>query len=284
MVADVARPLRLEFPGALYHITSRGDRREAIYETNSDRESFLEILADVCDVHNWDCHAYCLMDNHYHLLIETPDGNLSRGMRQLNGVYTQWFNRNHDRVGHVFQGRYKAIHVDKDAYLLELSRYVVLNPVRAGMVRSVRDWPWSSYRATMGQSEVPPWLYVDWLLSRFGRTRLKAIEGYKRFIADGRGQPGPWGHVKNQVFLGTDEFVSTLQNRMTNESLSEIPRAQRREKPKSLEYYEARSKSRDEAVLSAYRSGGYTLSQIGDHFGLHYSWISRIVRDAKSKT
>lgn len=137
----MSRPLRLEYAGALYHITSRGDRREAIYEDDNDRNAFISVLEGVCDTYNWVCHAYCLMSNHYHLLIETPDANLSKGMRQLNGLYTQTYNRTHGRVGHVFQGRYKAILVEKENYLLELSRYIVLNPVRAGIVRSVRDWP-----------------------------------------------------------------------------------------------------------------------------------------------
>ena len=154
----MSRPLRLEFAGALYHITSRGNRKEAIYEVDTDREGFLSVLADVCKTYNWECHAYCLMDNHYHLLVETPDANLSKGMRQLNGRYTQNFNREHHRVGHVFQGRYKAILIDKNSYLLELSRYIVLNPVRAHMVRSVIDWPWSSYRATVGEQVKPGWL------------------------------------------------------------------------------------------------------------------------------
>ncbi|MEA3276937.1 MAG: transposase, partial [Pseudomonadota bacterium] len=130
----MARPLRLEFAGALYHVTARGDGREDIYPTDADRRLFLDVLADVWERFNWTVHAYCLMSNHYHLLVETPDANLSKGMRQLNGVYTQRFNRTHDRVGHVFQGRYKAILVQKETNLLDLARYLVLNPVRARMV------------------------------------------------------------------------------------------------------------------------------------------------------
>jgi putative transposase len=127
----MTRPLRLEFSGAINHVTSRGDR-----------SSWLEILSKVCDRYN---HVYCLMDNHYHLVLETPDGNLSKGMRQLNGVYTQYYNRQHNLAGHVFQGRYKAILVDKEAYLLELCRYVVLNPLRAHMINNIDDWVWSSW-------------------------------------------------------------------------------------------------------------------------------------------
>ncbi len=126
----MSRPLRLEYAGALYHVTSRGNERKPIYLEDDDFELFLECLAGVCERFNWVIHSYCLMTNHYHLLVETPDGNLSKGMRQLNGVFTQDFNRRHKRVGHLFQGRYKAILVDKESYLLELCRYIVLNPVR----------------------------------------------------------------------------------------------------------------------------------------------------------
>jgi putative transposase len=157
----MSRPLRIEFAGGLYHVTSRGDGREAIFLGGEDRRLFLGVLSEVVPDFNWAVHAYCLMDNHYHLLIETPDGNLSKGMRQLNGVYTQRFNRQHGRVGHVFQGRYKAIIVQKESYLLELARYVVLNPVRARMVRSPAEWPWSSYRATAGLCDAPFWLATD---------------------------------------------------------------------------------------------------------------------------
>ena len=130
----MARPLRLEYPGAVYHLTSRGNARQDIFAGDADREKFLSILAATVGRYKWLCHAYCLMDNHYHLLLETPDPNLSLGMRMLNGVYTQTFNRDHQRVGHVFQGRYKAVLVEKDAHLVELCRYIVLNPVAAGMV------------------------------------------------------------------------------------------------------------------------------------------------------
>ena len=129
----MARPLRLEIPGGLYYVTFRGDRRENIFLSDADRQRWLDLLGEDCCRHNWMCYAYCLMDKHYHIVVEAIDGNISAGMRQLNGVYTQWHNRAHDRVGHVFQGRFKAIIVQREAYLLELSRYVVLNPVRAGI-------------------------------------------------------------------------------------------------------------------------------------------------------
>jgi len=155
--------------------TSRGDRREDIYEDDPDRIEHLNILAAVIGRFNWVCYAYCLMGNHYHLLIQTPDGNLSKGMRQLNGVYTQYYNRRHRKTGHLYQGRYKAILVDQDSYLLELSRYIVLNPVKAGMVKQVARWPWSSYQAMIGVCDSPEWLWSEYLLSQFSGKRKIAI-------------------------------------------------------------------------------------------------------------
>jgi len=281
----MSRPLRLEYAGALYHITSRGDRREAIYEDDNDRSAFISVLEGVCDTYNWVCHAYCLMSNHYHLLIETPDANLSKGMRQLNGLYTQTYNRTHGRVGHVFQGRYKAILVEKENYLLELSRYIVLNPVRAGIVRSVRDWPWSSYRATIGQVKGSKCLNVDWLLGTFGKRKSNAVKRYKIFVSEGKGQPSPWLMLRNQVYLGSEQFVEKMQSLLEGDrELSEVPASQRRPVPKALGDYEASSHDRNTAITNAYRSGGYTLKEIGNHFGLHYSTVSGIIKNQKSKT
>jgi len=168
------RPLRIEYPGAVYHITTRGNARNDIFGDNGDRENFFDILSDTVKRYNWLCHAYCLMDTHYHILIETPEANLSLGMRQLNGVYTQRYNKKHKQVGHIFQGRYKAILVDKENYLLELCRYVVLNPVRAGLVKLPEHWQWGSYQPTAGLSKVPEFLTVDWILGLFGTNRQDA--------------------------------------------------------------------------------------------------------------
>ena len=280
----MTRPLRIEFPGALYHVTSRGDRQEDIYLDDEDRTAYLDILKKVCERFNWVVHAYCLMSNHYHLLIETPDSNLSKGMRQLNGVYTQSFNRRHKRVGHVYQGRFKAILVQKETYLLELSRYIVLNPVRAEMVRSAKDWPWSSYRATAGLTEPVDFLHVDWILSVFAKRKSLASQRYRVFVMDGKNQPKPWSALKNQMFLGNDDFVDEMQCKvMPDKDLSEIALVQKRPKVKELSYYEKKYKKRDEAITEAYASGGYSMKSIGDYFKLHYSWVSRIVK-ARNKT
>ena len=207
----MTRLLRLEFPGAINHVTSRGDRREAIYDDDEDRLSWLEILSKVCDRYNWRIHAYCLMDNHYHLIVETPDGNLSKGMRQLNGVYTQYYNRQHNRAGHVFQGRYKAILVDKEAYLLELCRYVVLNPVRAHMIKNMDDWVWSSYLSMTGDNAPPDWLEVDWILSQFSVQRNRAEEKYIIFVREGVGLAPIWNKLRHQIYLGDQQFITKHQ-------------------------------------------------------------------------
>jgi REP element-mobilizing transposase RayT len=281
----MARPLRLEFAGALYHVTARGDRREDIYEDDEDRRMYLAILSQVVDRFNWLLHAYCLMSNHYHLLIETPDGNLAQGMRQLNGVFTQQSNRRHGRTGHLFQGRYKAILVQKNSYLLEVARYVVLNPVRARMVGTAGDWAWSSYRATAGESARPVWLTTDWLLSAFGANRRQAERSYQAFVAQGVGQPPPWTELQNQILLGDAEFIDQMQNRIDQleQPLQEVPRAQRVGRARPIAEYERTANSRNQAIALAYASGGYSMKEIGEHFGLHYSRVSRIIQAAEAK-
>jgi putative transposase len=275
----MARPLRIEFAGALYHVTSRGDGREDIYTGENDRKLWLEILGQVCERFNWTIHAYCQMGNHYHLLVETPDGNLAKGMRQLNGVYTQRFNQLHNRVGHVFQGRYKAILVQREAYLLELSRYVVLNPVRAGMVRAARDWVWSNYRATAGMAPAPEWLDTEWTLAAFAELMQDAQAVYRRFVADGKNQHSPWDDLKNQIYLGSEAFVDEMQGKVNSDRrLREIPRTHRRPVARPLTWYSQEYPDRDKAVFEAFRSGACSMREIGDHVGLHYSTISRIVR------
>ena len=255
---------------------------------DGDRGLFLDVLAEVGKRFNWTVHSYCLMGNHYHLLLETPDSNLSKGMRQLNGVYTQRFNRIHERVGHVFQGRYKAIIVQKETYLLELARYIVLNPVRARMVRSAKDWPWSSYRATAGLAGRPPWLATDWILSVFSDKRVEAIQRYRAFVSDGKNQPPLWNNLKNQICLGTDDFTQEILSiKPANKDLSEVPLGQRRAMVKPLQHYAESSGNRNEAIALAYGGGGYGMKEIGEHFGLHYSRVSRIISDqskAKDKT
>ena len=277
----MARPLRIEYPGAIYHITSRGNARQPIFEDDEDRKTFLELIDLAVSRYKWLCHAYCLMDNHYHLLIETPERNLSQGMRQLNGIYTQRFNRRHGRVGHVFQGRFKAILVDKENYLLELCRYVVLNPVRAGIIKSPKKYKWSSYRATSGLVKSPSFLTVDWILSQFGRSR--AEDGYKGFVKEGIGEHGPWDSLRGQVLLGDDGFVVGLESYLQGvKGVKEVPSrerfAGRPELEKLFRGLEDESKIvRDHLIREAHLKHGYKLVEIGRFLRLHYTTISRIV-------
>ena len=275
----MARPLRIELAGGLYHVTSRGDRREVIYRDEEDQEDWLFVLGDVCNRFNWRCHAYCEMTNHYHFVVETPEGNLSKGMRQLNGVYTQHVNRRHGLVGHLFQGRFKAILVERDSYLLELSRYVVLNPVRAGMVSEASEWSWSSYRAMVGMDPTPDWLVSDWILGQFGRGRAQARAGYKAYVAAGVGEASIWSGLRYQVFLGSEGFAERhADSGRPADALREVPRAQRRPLAKPLEWFVRRYPDRHEAMARAFAAGVYTMQEIADHFGVHYSTVSRAVR------
>jgi REP element-mobilizing transposase RayT len=282
----MARPLRIEFPGAIYHVTSRGNARAVIFVDDGDRNLFLETLAQVVERFNWLCHGYCLMDNHYHLMIETPEGNLAAGMRQLNGVYTQRFNRRQRRVGHLFQGRFKAIVVDRDSYLLELCRYVVLNPVRARMVRQVRDYRWSSYRASAGIEKAPAFLTCDWVLSQFGQHAGHARGAYREFVSEGIGGASPWDQLTGQVLLGQESFVQELKAHLSGKAkLKEIPRAQRFAGRPALSVALAHGKlhtkeKRDRAMRAAHLEHGYTLNEIGNHLGLHYTTVSKVINQA----
>lgn len=280
----MARPLRIEFSGALYHVTARGNAKEDIYTDDADRQQFLSLLHHTVNRYDWYCHAYCLMDNHYHLLIETNSPTLSKGMKFLNGTYTQYFNRQHQRVGHVFQGRYKAILVQKDSHLLELARYIVLNPVRAHMVRSANEWRWSSYRATAGLSESEACLTIDWVLAGFSKTSNVARQRYRDFVQQGKGQPSPWQQLKNQIYLGDENFVQDMQCKLDPEqSLKDIPKKQKQAPVKPLSYFVEHHKIRDESMAQAYLSGHYTLEQVGKHFGVSYATVSRAVKQMERR-
>lgn len=274
----MARPLRIEIENGCYHVMARGNRREAIYRGDSDREYFLERLGKVSNRRGWNILAYCLMTNHYHLLIHTLEPNLSIGMRDVNGVYSQQFNRRHRRVGHVLQGRYTAHLVDEDSYLKEVARYVVLNPVRARMVEGPRQYRWSSYRDTIGLRQSPDWLAVDTLLGTFGTRRQAAIQEYREFVRAGIKTGGKLGDLKHGLFYGSDRFVDRLMTKLDRPTeLREYDATHRRALTKPLAWYAERYK-RNEAIARAWASGQYTLKQLGTYFGLHYASISRLVR------
>ena len=245
---------------------------------DEDRTDYLTVLGEVCERFNWVVHAYCQMTNHYHLLLETVDGNLCRGMRQLNGVYTQHVNRRHGLVGHLFQGRYKAILVQKAGYLLELSRYLVLNPVRAKVVMDPADWPWSSYPATVGIVSSPGWLDTDGLLSQFGSERGPAMAAYREFVLAGVSKPSPLEQVRHQTLLGDDAFLAQHKTDAGADHLREVSKAHRRGVALDLAAYRVHYPERAEAMARAYLSGAYTMAEIADFFGVHAMTVSRAVK------
>lgn len=285
----MARPLRIEYPGAVYHVTSRGNARQNIFLCAEDRWKFLKVLADTIEKYNWLCHGFCLLDNHYHLIIETPDPNLSLGMRQLNGVYTQSFNRAHQTVGHVFQGRFKAIIVDKDSHLLELCRYVVLNPVRAGMVSKPAEWKWSSYKSTAYAGTIPEYLTIDWILGRFSEKKTAARQRYRQFVAEGLrdNQERFWKKLVGQVYLGSEKFVALLEEHIQEKrEIGEIPRSQRYPGRPPLDSLfvnisGSTKQQRNLLIIESHIDYGYTLKEIADFLGIHYTTVSKAVSARK---
>lgn len=283
----MARPLRIEYPNAVYHVTSRGNARNKIFLGDQDRENFLSVLDAVVKRYNWLCHAYCLMDNHYHLMIETPDANLSRGMRQLNGVYTQKYNWWHSKTGHIFQGRYKSILVDKENYLLELCRYVVLNPVRATMVEKPEEWKWSSYGATAGLKTVPNYLTGDWILGLFSNNKAEAQKRYRKFVREGIHTGSPWDDLQGQILLGEEGFIEKYKDLLSDkEQIKEIPRPQRyvsRPRLSKLLSKEDKTARRNRGIHSAHVKYGYTLKEIADHLEIHYTTVSKAIKGLEEK-
>jgi REP element-mobilizing transposase RayT len=299
----MARPLRIEYPGAYYHVTSRGNERKSIFRDDQDREKFLELLGRAVAEFHLRIHGYVLMSNHYHLLVETPKGSLNRALRYLNGVYTQTFNRRHKRVGHLFQGRYKAILVDKESYFLELSRYVHLNPWRLSKSQDPFGYRWSSLGAYVGRMRSPAWLTVSGVLSYFGS---KGTRGYRKFITDGMNQgiKTPWDEVKGQAVIGSEDFVEEVATkRLTGRQqgrgeisglrevvgirpeavLSEVARyfgikseeLRRREQRYTVARYVASLLLRRYCLL--------TLREIGNELGLHYSAVGNAIHQVRDR-
>jgi putative transposase len=296
----MARQLRLEFEGALYHVTARGNEQRDIFLDDTDRETFVSLLGKEIQQQGWLCYAYCLMGNHYHLLLETPEPNLSRGMRRLNGVYTQKFNWRHERKGHLFQGRYKSILIEKENYLLELCRYIVLNPVRSGMVADEGHWLWSSYRATAGLDLAPEWLQVSGIWGLFGQSDKGAANGYRQFVSEGVGRSSPWADIRGQIYLGGESFLVEMAGRASGRPLDNVPVAQREpnriDKRSVLECVSQVYRLDQAKVISRGNSEAYgcaayllrrvvnmTLREVAALFGVSVSRISHIQRRIETK-
>ena len=301
----MVRPLRIEYPGAVYHITSRGDRREPIAKDDVDRSLFLEVVGQAAQRFDARAWAYCLMGNHYHLVLHTREANLSRLMRQINGVYTQTFNRRHRLSGHLFQGRFKAILVDRDSYLLEVCRYVDLNPVRARVVKRPDAYAWSSYRALAGLASRPDWLDAQPVYDQIapGKSAERAAAKYAEFVAQGKGVQLWDEHLRQQIYLGDDAFIVRMQKLAGIDSTS--PAANERgqkirrsasQKPNvskihtsapvrdsDLKRYAAMKTAgkdhRNQNIADAFYQGGHTQTAIALAFGVSTSTVSRVVAE-----
>jgi putative transposase len=294
----MGRPLRVEYAGALYHITSRGNERKKIFLGDGDRKKFLGILEDYHDRYGILIHSYVLMDNHYHLILETPKGNLLKVMHGLNGGYTGYFNRKYGRSGHLFQGRYKGIMIDKDCYLIPLSRYVHLNPVRAGVVERPEHYRWSSYLGYIGRGKEYEWVEYSWILSQFGNRRLVAKRKYREYTEEAlkKQVENPLKSLHSQVILGGEEFVKRIRGMVTGKALSHeiVERKRLLEYPRLEEVVKVVARAfeineevirgkggrvntaRRVALYLAQRYTGLSNKAIGDIFGgIHYSAVSK---------
>ena len=269
----VSRPLRIPVAGGIYHVTARGNHRETIYVDEIDRHYWVEVLGHTCSRANWRVHAWCQMGNHYHLVVETPEPNISEGMRRLNGVYTQRINRRYDRTGHLFQGRFHAVLIERQTHLLELARYVVLNPVRANLVQATEEWNWSSYRATIGKASAPSWLETRWTHSQLGLETSSAIAQYIRFVKAGTDAMDLTPDLQLKAILGRSDFMATARRKglelASATDLTEIKPAHCRAQALSLKEYQLRVADPREAMAQAYSSGGYSMREIAIHFGVH---------------
>jgi hypothetical protein len=218
-------------------------------------------------------------------MVETPGGNLSRGMMHLNSIYTQRFNRRHKRVGHLFQGRFKSILVEKEPYLLELSRYIVLNPVRARLVSLPGEWEWSSYNVTIGEAPKPEFLTVEWILSQFSRNRSKAVRSYIEYVIAGYANEFPKEELVGNVILGSEKFLNEVNYHLNKEgidSMKEIPREQRYSSRMQLDeiFQKGRraGRTRNEIIFSVYKEYDFTMREIADYLEIHYATVSRAIK------
>lgn len=279
----MARPLRVEYKGAVYYVTSKGNAGNAITQDEEDRELFLETVAFVVDRYKWKCHAYSILESKYCLVVETPKPNLSVGMRQLNGIYTQKYNRKHNLAGHVFQGRFKAVIVEKEKYLLDICRLVVLLPAISGTTKNYATYKWSSYKATAGLAKGLSFLESDWILSQFAKRTATAQKKYIDYVKAGKRSKSPLSDVRGQIFLGSDDFVQKLMPQLKKgKSKKDIPKWQKNlDRPPIEEVFKnignKSVKQRNARIKQANQKYGYTLKQIGDHLGLHYTSVSRII-------
>lgn len=282
----MSRPLRLEYAGAFYHAFSRGNARQTVFHEPGDFHAFRDLLGETCLRFDWHCHAHCLMPNHYHLLIETRAPTLSRGMRHLNGVFTQRYNRRRKRVGHVFQGRFKALLVQDEHYLLELARYIVLNPVRAKLVVQAADWRWSSYAWLVGTAQAPDWAASHALWSRLAASVIEAAQAFRQYLGEPHEAPAI-GWSADGV-LGDDDFKRSQAGRVVvRRHAAEMPLAMRVVDRPPLEQLLCGEWSRggsalDEQIHVAVRRWRYSQDEVARQLGICRTTVARAIARHRS--
>jgi REP element-mobilizing transposase RayT len=287
--AKMGRPLRIEYPGAHYHVTSRGNERKDVFKSQKDREQFLQYLESAVSRYDAVIHAYCLMSNHYHLLLETPSGNLSKIMQHINGAYTNYFNMKRKRNGHLFQGRYKAIVIEADEYAQELSRYIHLNPVRANMVANPEEYRWSSYLDYISARKRPEWLETSFILDYFGKGEDR-FRKYRGFVEEllGSEYESPLDGVVASTILGSESFVCELTDKHIDgkQNDRELPAARKLISKPSLqaihkaveEIFEGSKLTKNGTIYLCHKYSGAGLKEIGAMFGTKESAVSQTSR------
>jgi REP element-mobilizing transposase RayT len=284
----MARPLRITYPGAFYHITSRGNERKEIFKSLADREKFLFYLESATRRYDAMIHVYCLMSNHYHLLLETPSGNLSQILRHVNGAYTTYFNTKRQRSGHLLQGRFKAILVDMDEYSKELSRYIHLNPLRAKMIDKLEEYRWSSYLDYIGTRKPPAWLERNFILSYFGKKPSIAQRNYREFVEAKLDQKNknPLREVVGSTILGSVDFVKEIKERFIEgkkanrdlpalKALISKPSIEEIIKAVESEFIQQHALVKNVSLYFCHRYTANKLKQIGGHFNIGESAVSQ---------
>ncbi len=287
----MARPLRILYPGAFYHITSRGNERKDIYNSDKDKEKFISYLQSAYKRYGALIHVFCLMNNHYHILLETPKGNISQIMQHINGAYTTYFNIKHKRSGHLFQGRYKAILVNIDEYAKELSRYIHLNPVRAKMVGKPEEYLWSSYRYYIEYKKPPEWLVTDFVLSYFDDKHLSAQKRYRLFVEDliGSEYKNPMEKTISSTILGSPDFIENIKDKyLTNKNIDyELPALKKLSDKPSINdiikevdrvFRENGTLAKGVKIYLCHKHTDKMLKEIGNYFGIGASGVSQASR------
>ena len=299
----MSRPLRIEYPGAWYHIMNHGRRDERIFQDNRDCKRFVDLLKESVELWNLHVSAYCLMPNHYHLLVQTPDANISRCMRHINGVYTQRYNRRHHCEGQLFRGRYKSILVDEDSYLLQLVRYIHRNPLRAGLTDSLKRYAWSSHKGYLSSAARWRWLHKEYVLSMLSKDKANRLRTYRHFVAmnDEDGIIRMYERKRWPSFLGSEGFVNSIKEKFfSRKADEEVPQSRELAIESSkirktvCEFYKIRERElllskrgmfnepRNVAIYLTRRLRGDSLKQIAKEFGMSkYSSVSSVIERLK---